>query len=100
MVGRSIADDAGAGPEGALDPSAPVQSADLVVTREQVMALVNSRQDRQQDALLRSILGVCGSVWKDLRCRRYDGHGGYHTSGQVIDNGLVAWASWERTDDK
>jgi hypothetical protein len=68
--------------------------AEYVVTREQVMALVQCQNDSRQNELLRSILGICDSIWKDLRCSRYDGHLGYHSSGQVDG----AWASWERAD--
>lgn len=70
------------------------QNAEYVVTREQVMALANTGQDRRRDELLRSILGACDSIWKGLPCRCYDGHPGVHWSGEVDG----AWASWERTD--
>lgn len=69
-------------------------SAEYVVTREQVMALINSNQNRKRDDLLRSILGECDSIWKDLRCCCYDGHKGSHYSGEVDG----AWASWGRTN--
>jgi len=51
--------------------------------------------EKVREQLLEAILGRCESVWKDLQCRRYDGHHGYHSSGQVVEDGQVAWASWE-----
>jgi len=72
--------------------------SEYVVTREQVMALVNPpsvNQEKVRERLLVSIFGRCESTWKDLRCIRYDGHHSYHSSGEV-DGG--AWASWERSE--
>lgn len=69
-------------------------SAEYVVTRAQVMALAGANLDRDREKILRDILGGCDSMWKGLGCIRYDGHSGYHSSGEVND----AWASWGRTD--
>lgn len=75
------------------------EAAEYVVTREQLMGLLNPggiNQERVREQLLLSILGRCESTWKDLRCIIHDGHHGYHRSGQVLDGGWDAWASWER----
>jgi len=79
-------------------PDQPDQHAEYVVTREQVMTLINPpsvNQEKVREQLLVSIFGRCESTWRDLRCIRYDGHHGYHTTGKLDDG---AYASWERTD--